>query len=106
MSDHAWTHEQIAAYVTGGLTAAEMARVDAHIRQCPNCAAALAAARGMDHGLQALFADVRPGWELEDEAIRSTRAVRPRRFTFNSWLPRLAVAAVILLALCSLGAIA
>ena len=45
MSDHAWTCENIAAYVVGGLTDAEITRVDAHVRQCPDCAAALSAAR-------------------------------------------------------------
>jgi Domain of unknown function (DUF4349)/Putative zinc-finger len=106
MSDHAWTQEQVSAYIMGGLSAAEMNRVDAHSRQCPDCAAALSAARGMDRNLQALFADVRPGLELEDEAVRSTRTFRPRRFTYTSWVPRLAAAAVILVGLGLIGAMA
>src|SRR5262245_14416855 len=106
MSDHAWTQEQLSAYVMGGLSASEMNRVDAHARQCPDCAAALSAARGMDRNLQALFADVRPGWELENETVRSTRTIRRRRFTFASWVPRLAAAAVILVGLGLIGSMA
>jgi hypothetical protein len=104
MSEHAWTQEQIAGYVIGGLTAEERERAERHIGECSDCAAALAAGRGMDHSLQALFADVRPGLELEDDAVRSTRTVRTRRFTVTNWAPRMAVAAVLLLALGVVGA--
>src|SRR5262245_5735368 len=99
MSDHAWTQDQVSAYVMGGLSAGERDRVDAPACKCPDCAAALSAARGIDRSLQALFADVRPGWELENETVRSTRTFRPRHFTFSSWVPRLAAAAAILLGL-------
>src|SRR5262245_10920290 len=106
MSDHAWSQEQVSAYIMGGLSAAETDRVDAHVGQCPDCAAALSAARGVDRNLQALFTDVRPGWELEDETVRSTRTFRARRFAFTSWVPRLAAAAVILVGLGLIGAMA
>jgi hypothetical protein len=106
MSEHAWTQEQIAAYVMGGLTAEERERAERHVRDCADCASTLAAERGTDRSLQALFADVRPGLELEDEAVRSTRTVRPRRFAVTNWAPRLALAAVLLLALGMVGALA
>ena len=80
MSEHAWVQEQIAAAVAGGLSAAEAERLDAHTRDCPECAAALAEARTLDRGLGALFAPVRPGPALEDRVIGNLRATRVRRW--------------------------
>jgi hypothetical protein len=106
MSDHAWTQENVAAFVVGGLTAEETERFENHVRDCPDCAAAVAAARRVDRGLESLFADVRPDAGLEDRAIRSTRAARRRRIAFGGLLPRLAIAAGILLMLGIVGAMA
>src|SRR3954470_3729171 len=106
MSDHAWSQEHVAAFVVGGLTPEEAARLERHARGCPDCAAAVAAARRIDRGLVALFADVRPDPGLEDRVVRSTRAARRRRLAFSGWLPRVAVAALILLALGTFGAMA
>src|SRR5438874_13641071 len=105
MSDHAWTQDHVAAFVVGGLTAAEAERLDGHARDCPDCAAAVAAARRLDRGLGALFADVRPDPGLEDRAVRSTRTLR-RRNALSDRLPRWAVAAMILLTLGTFGAMA
>jgi Domain of unknown function (DUF4349)/Putative zinc-finger len=91
MSDHAWVQEQIAAAVAGGLTGPEAERLDAHVRDCPECAAALADARTLDRGLGSLFAPVRPGPELEDEVIHGLRAARARRLLLSGWKRTLAV---------------
>src|SRR5205823_5187198 len=85
MSDHAWVQEHIATAVAGGLTADEAERLDAHVRDCPACAAALAEARTLDRGLGSLFAPVRPGPELEDEVIGALRATRARRRLLEGW---------------------
>ena len=76
MTDHAWTQEQIAAYVADGLDAAEAERLELHVRDCPDCAAALAAAKRLDRDLGALFAGVRPGVALEDRAVVTLRTAR------------------------------
>jgi autotransporter-associated beta strand protein len=102
MSEHAWTQEHVAAFVVGGLTAAEAERLESHARDCPDCAAAIAADGRIDRGLSALFADVRPAAGLEDRAIRSTRTARSLGL---GRLPRWAVAAMILLMLGSFGAL-
>jgi hypothetical protein len=106
MSDHDWTQEQLAAYVTGGLSADEAGKVDRHIAGCSDCAAALAAERDTDRHLRALFADVRPGFELEDTVVRSTRTLRPRMLGSASWWPRVAIAACLLLAVGMVGSLA
>lgn len=106
MSDHDWTQEQIAAFVMNGLTADEIGRMNDHARQCPECTAAITAARKMDRGLSTLFADVRPNTAMDEWTARSTRAFDARRFDVAPWLPRMAVAAGILLALCTVGAMA
>src|SRR5690349_5871856 len=87
MSDHAWTHEHVAAYLAGGLDAAERERFDAHVAGCPGCAAELAAARAADRAVDALFAPVRPGPALEDRLIRSLRVGGVRR---SPWPRKLA----------------
>ncbi len=79
MSDHTWTQESISAFVAGGLDLAESERLEAHIQDCPTCAADLAAARRLDHGLADLFAVARPAPGLEDRAVRAIRTARARR---------------------------
>lgn len=86
MSEHAWTQEHIAVAVAGGLDAADAEQFDAHVRDCPACAAALADARALDRGLSTLFTAARPGPAAEDRLIRSLwaapapRAPRSGRF--------------------------
>ena len=38
-TDHAWTQEHAAAYLTGGLSVDESLRLEAHVRACAQCAA-------------------------------------------------------------------
>lgn len=90
MSDHTWTREHAAAFAAGGLSADEAERLEAHVRDCPACAAAVSAARDLDRGLGALFAADRPGPALEDRAVRSFREGRRRRRVLTGWPKRLA----------------
>jgi hypothetical protein len=104
MTDHAWAQEQIAAAVAGGLTAAEAERFDAHIRDCPECATALADARNLDRGLGTLFADVRPGPMLADRTIDALRAAKTRRRILSGWKGKLAVGLAASVGLGAIGA--
>ena len=100
MSDHTWTQEQLAAYVAGGLDAAEAERLLAHTCICDTCAAALASAVELDQRLDALFADVHPDTRLEDRLMLTLRtAPSSRSFAVTGWPRRAmtAVAAVLLL---------
>jgi len=106
MSEHAWSQEHVAAYVAGGLTAAEAERLEAHARDCPDCAAAVSAARRLDRGLGELFAAVRPGPGLEDRAIHALRTARRRRPVMAGWPRRVTVAVAALLILGTFGALA
>jgi hypothetical protein len=106
MSDHLWTQDHIEAFVVGGLTAGEADQLERHVRECPECAADLATARRLDRGLGSLFAEVRADPGLEDRAVRSTRAAKRRTINFGGYLPRLAIAAGVLLVLASVGALA
>jgi hypothetical protein len=65
--------EQIAAYVTGGLDAAERAAFEAHLATCESCSAALAEAAQADRSLVDLFADARPAVGFEDRLIQRLR---------------------------------
>lgn len=105
MSDHAWTQDHVAAAVVGGLSAEEAERFDAHVRDCADCAAAVATARRMDGRLTGLFADVRPGPGLEDQVVTLTRTPPGRRIKLVRRFPRWAVAALVLIALGAAGAI-
>jgi hypothetical protein len=106
MTIHTWVRRNLAAYVTGGLAAAERRRLERHVAACPECARALDAARSGDRALAALFADVQPGPGLEDEAIRRLRQALPpsERWRFSRKVRALlAVAAAVLLAASGAG---
>ncbi len=79
MSEHAWVSEQIAAFVAGGLDAAEAERVEAHLRECAICDAAMKDALALDRRMGSLFASAKPGPALEDRAIRALRVPRAER---------------------------
>jgi hypothetical protein len=88
MSDHAWTQDHLAARVAGGLTPAEAERLDAHVAECPACAADLAAARAVDVRLVGLFAAARPGPAFEDRLVRSLGSGDARRPVVRGKWPR------------------
>src|SRR5262245_4437410 len=109
MTDHAWTQESVAAYLAGGLSADEAARLESHARECPACAAALDTARRFDTGLNALFACAQASPDLEDRAVQKFREGPSRK---SQWrMPtsrggRLLIAAGVLIALGAVGALA
>jgi hypothetical protein len=90
MSDHAWTQENLAAFVAGGLEAAEDERLERHAAECAECAAALRQARLLDRGLDSLFAAGRPGPALEDRMVQSLRTVSARELLRAGWRRKLA----------------
>jgi hypothetical protein len=104
MSEHAWTLENIAAFVAGGLDAAEAERVERHAADCAECAAALRAARALDHGLDGLFAAGRPGPALEDRMIHSLRTESASVVLRSRWRRKLAWGAAAAVALGATGA--
>src|SRR5207245_10874925 len=104
MTDDAWVQEHIAAAIAGGLTAAEAERFDGHVRDCPECATALADARSLDRGLGTLFAPVRPGPALEERTIDALRAAKARRLILSGWRGKLAVGIAASVGLGAIGA--
>jgi hypothetical protein len=106
MSDHAWTLENLAAYIAGGLEPAERERLEGHAAECDECTSSLTDAQGADMYLMTLFADDRPGPALEDRLIRKLRKPRQtaRRALSTMWVKAsLAIAAVALLAVLGAG---
>jgi hypothetical protein len=106
MSEHAWTLENLAVYLAGGLESAERERLEQHTADCPPCAAALAAARALDTSLTGLFAESRPSAALEDRLVQALRTRTARgglSFPVPGWL---AVAAAALLLIGATGVVA
>ena len=106
MTDHAWTPEHVAAYLAGGLTTDEAARLEAHAIACPECAAALSAARRLDAELSSLFAPVRPAPGLEDRMIHALRTTRQKTLLVTGRVGRAMTAAAALLVLGTIGGVA
>jgi Domain of unknown function (DUF4349)/Putative zinc-finger len=104
MSEHAWTLENIAAFVAGGLDAAEAERLERHAVECPECTAVLARERALDQGLDALFAPARPGPALEDRMILSLRTEAASLVLRSRWRRKLACGAAAAVALGVTGA--
>src|SRR5215212_7419991 len=89
------------AYHDGELSPAERADVEAHLRDCPSCAAELAAIRSMSRA----FADTSPPESSHGQLLELARSVRPERSDARMLLRLFrgtAVAAAVLLA-CALG---
>jgi hypothetical protein len=103
MTEHAWTQENVAAYVAGGLSALEAERLEAHVRGCPACALTVAATRRFDTSLTALFADVQPGPDLEDRVLHRLRTT-PNRPLLAGWVKRTMAAAAAVVVLGTVGA--
>ena len=90
------------AYHDGELSPAERAGVEAHLRDCPSCAAELAAIRG----ISAAFADAAPRGPSHVQLLQLARSVRAEASDARMLLRlfrRTAVAAAVLLA-CTLAA--
>src|SRR5437016_2400430 len=73
MTDHAWTEENLDAYLAGGLTAQERADLERHVADCAECAGALEQARKLETAISGLFVDAIPRVDLEDRAIAHLR---------------------------------
>ena len=93
ISEHAWSEEQVAAYVAGGLNAAECERLVAHARECPDCTAAIERTRWLDRGMDSLFMAAKPGPDLEDRTLFALRMSPERKPAREGWQKRLLVAA-------------
>jgi anti-sigma factor RsiW len=104
MSEHAWTLENIAAFVAGGLDPAEAERLERHAAECPECAAMLREGRTLDGGLSALFATAQPGPALEDRMIQSLRMQAAGQVLRSRWRRKLAFGAAAAVALGVTGA--
>jgi hypothetical protein len=93
-----WT-DRLSEYLDGELGTEAAAAVDAHLRECPDCASVL-------NDLKRVVAQARtlqprlPDTELW-EGIRDRRPAQRARFTFT--LPQLAAAAAVLMALSALS---
>lgn len=103
MSEHAWSQEHIAAYLAGGLDAAEAERLEIHARECSECAAALERSRQLDNKLGSLFAAGWPGPELEDRTLFALRMGRGRTPVREGWQKRLLIAAGMLVIVTAVG---
>ncbi len=81
-------------YVTGRLEAADAARVETHLVDCPECQADLADERRLAQALAALPVETTPGW-AHLRAQLTARAPRPAGKAWIGW----AIAAQVLLVL-------
>ncbi len=108
MSEHVQAQKTIAAYVAGGLDPEQGERLEKHLAECAECAAAAAEARALDRKLVALFTHAHPSPALEDRLMKMIQALPP---TSRSRKPRLSgkamtilgAAAAVLLACVGIG---
>jgi hypothetical protein len=124
MSEHAWFHEQLPLYLTAGLDAVSVERLQRHAAECDECGQALKSMDSLDHALLDVFADTRPDAALESKLIARLREAEAAPSTPSSianreragaksppknrrWLKMLGIAAsvVLLLGLGGLGAV-
>jgi len=71
--DHAFIHENMAAYLADALDPAQRAAFDAHINNCPECFDAFSEARDADRALQRTLAGLAPDPKLEDHITSYVR---------------------------------
>lgn len=77
-NEHNFIHENIAAYLAGGLSAEERARFDAHIHGCAECFDAFTEARDADRTLLRLGAA--PDADFENNLVSAVKGqLMPRR---------------------------
>jgi len=107
MSDHTWTEEHIATYLANGLTAQEAERLEAHVEECAECAELVATSRDLERDFNRMFADARPGPELEDHVVNRLRSapVTPKP-VLARWSSRAIAAAAAVVFLGAFGALA
>lgn len=97
--DHSDFREHLAAYIAGGLDAAERVAFELHAAACAACAALLGDAVAHDASLRELFASARPPADFEDRLVDRIRAVRPPRRMLHpmAWRAASGVAAALML---------
>lgn len=101
MSEHGFTRENLEAYLAGGLTPAECARIEQHVASCAECTHALAEARQLEEFMSNLFFDAKPNADLE---ARTMRKVRRLPLGAPRWV-RYVMSAAAVLAFAAVGAI-
>ncbi len=104
-SDHAWVHDNLAAYLAGGLDPAERARLDDHINGCPDCFDAFTEGRDADRGVSRALSGLTPGEGFHERLMAGFRAktiVRPGRL----FIRRAGYAAAACVALAATGVLA
>jgi anti-sigma factor RsiW len=88
-----WT-AQIATYVDGELSAAEMKEMDAHLRTCPDCTADALQQVQFKRALQSAGKRYTPSADFRQK-LRQSIAARPRPSAAWLWLPAAAVVLVL-----------
>jgi Domain of unknown function (DUF4349)/Putative zinc-finger len=81
MSIHETIHENLDAYLAGGLTPAERKDIEAHIEICAECAQTVKESRQLEQTMNEVFAKDRPDAALEERAIAKLRKTRIKRAT-------------------------
>ncbi|HVS70738.1 MAG TPA: DUF4349 domain-containing protein [Phycisphaerae bacterium] len=98
---HRWVHEQMGAYLAGGLDAQERAALDGHIHQCAACFEAFSEARAADlEVLRRLGAEetgLTAGADFEDRLVKRFREKSMKRTSFSR-LAGMSIAAAVGLA--------
>ncbi len=85
-------------YLDGELSADEMKALDAHVRGCASCAAAVLDRVQLKRALQQAGKRYSPSEELRERVRRQIVGKRPQRSPFQVWLPSAAVIAVLFVA--------
>ncbi|HEY7089729.1 MAG TPA: zf-HC2 domain-containing protein, partial [Tepidisphaeraceae bacterium] len=92
--EHAWFSEQIGAYLSGGLDAAERRRFEAHTQTCSECAGELDWMREMEGKMSEAFAGTIPAADFESRLVTRLRlSGRNRLIQIHPWARKAAVAA-------------
>jgi autotransporter-associated beta strand protein len=106
--EHAWVHENLGAYLAGGLSAEERGRLDAHVNGCAECFDAFTEARDADRAAQRALAGLTPpgeGMTFEERIVTHTREA-----TMSKWrhplVRRMAYATAASVALAATGVFA
>jgi hypothetical protein len=86
---HLWVHENLAAFLAGGLSARERAHLEGHVHDCAACFDAFSDARGADlHAVRMLGALAPAEMDLEDLEARVAKHFRgatSRRLAAVRW---------------------
>src|ERR1043165_2743966 len=103
---HEWVEDVVEAYLAGGLSAAERAALDGHVRGCAACAAVVAGRRDEDERLLAAFEVARPGVDFEERMVQRVQENLMKTPRMRVMTKRFAAGAVAMLVLGSTGALA